>query len=89
MKARIQVLSIEKKSGVSKQGNKYEMTVCQCVVQGEKIQVGELVLPREHPEVTPGVYDAEFGVAIDRDKRIGGALIRLIPVAQNQVHKAA
>jgi len=83
MKTRIQVLSTEVKSGIGKQSQKaYSMTICQCIVHGEKTVVGELVLPKDHPEVKPGMYDAEFGIAIDQQtKRIGGVLLQLSPVA--------
>lgn len=88
MKTRIQVLSIENKSGRSKAtGNDYSMNVCQCVVYDidgdgvEKILVGELVLPKNHPEVKPGMYEGEFGISVGQDKRIGGRLLHLTPVA--------
>lgn len=81
MKARIQVLSLSDMSGIGKKsGQPYKMTICQCVVQGEKIQVGELVLPKDHPIIQPGLYDAEFGVMVGQDKRITGQLLQLYPV---------
>lgn len=86
MKARIQVLSVEHRSGRSKTGSDYSLHICQCVVREvdadgvEKIQVGELVLPKGHPEVKAGDYDGEFGIAVGQDKRIGGRLIQLLPV---------
>lgn len=87
MRARVQVLSVERKAGRSKQGNDYQLDICQCVVHGqdddgkERVQVGELVLPKNHPNVTPGMYDAEFGISVGQDKRIGGRLLQLYPVA--------
>jgi len=87
MKARIQVLSVEHKSGRSKTGTDYSLHICQCVVHEvdadgvEKIQIGELVLPKNHPTVLPGMYDGEFGIAVGQDKRIGGRLLQLLPVA--------
>lgn len=87
MKTRIQVLSVENKSGRSaKSGKDYSMNVCQCVVHGvdddgvEKIQIGELVLPKDHPAVVPGMYDGEFGISVGQDKRIGGRLLQLTAV---------
>jgi len=83
MKARIQVLAIETKSGQSKKtGNAYSMEVCQCVVHGDSIQVGELVLPKDHPKIVPGMYDGEFGVQVGADKRISGVLKLLTPVSK-------
>ena len=86
MKTRIQVLSVERKSGRSKTGTDYQLDICQCVIHGidedgvEKLQVGELVLPKNHPVVVAGMYDAEFGVSVGQDKRIGGRLVQLFPV---------
>lgn len=84
MKSRIQVLSTERKQGIGKKsGNAYDMTICQCVVHGEdgKIQVGELVLPKDHAEIKAGMFDGEFGLAVDQQtKRIGGVLLKLTPV---------
>lgn len=86
MKARVQVLSSEHKAGRSKTGADYALDICQCVVHevvegGEiKLQVGELVLPKDHPQVKPGMYDATFGISVDQNKRIGGRLLSLHPV---------
>lgn len=80
MHAKIQVLSMREMSGIGKKsGSPYKMTVCQCVVHGDVPLVGELVLPKDHPVITPGMYNAEFGVAIGQDKRIGGQLVMLTP----------
>lgn len=80
MKARVQVLAVTRKQGVSKTGNAYDMSICQCVVHGEQIVVGELVLPKGHATVEPGFYQAEFGIAINsQDKRISGQLVQLVP----------
>lgn len=90
MKARIQVLHVETKKGVGKKsGQPYEMDVCQCVVHGETLQVGELVLPKDHPKVTPGMYEGSFGVSVDMNKRIGGVLISLTPITATAATKAA
>lgn len=89
--ARIQVLSLERKQGVGKKsGNAYDMTICQCIVHGEEIKIGELVLPRDHAEIQPGMFDGEFGLAVDQQtKRIGGVLIKLTPVARPAAAKPA
>lgn len=87
MKTRIQVLSVEHKSGRAKSGNDYSMDVAQCVVFDadqktgeEKILVGELVLPKGHAPVSAGMYEGEFGIAVGQDKRIGGRLLQLIAI---------
>lgn len=85
MKTRIQVLSVNERKG-NKNGKDWKMSVCQCVAyptdpdSGEEIiRVGELILPKNHPEVKPGEYDGEFGIVVGYDKQIGGQLVRLIP----------
>jgi hypothetical protein len=49
------------------------------------ILVGELVLPKDHPEVKPGDYDATFTVQVGFDKRIGGQVERLTPIGAAKV----
>lgn len=86
MKTQIEVLSVENKAGRSKTGSDYSLDICQCVVREPdadgvvKIQIGELVLPKNHPTVTPGHYLGEFGISVGQDKRISGRLIQLTPV---------
>lgn len=89
--ARIQVLSTERKQGVGKKsGNAYDMTICQCIIHGEEIKIGELVLPRDHVAIEPGLFDGEFGLAVDQQtKRIGGVLIKLTPVPRAAAPKAS
>lgn len=84
MKAILEILSVEKRSGISRKSavpTPFEMIVAQCVVHGEKIQVGELVLPKGMEEPKPGKYSAEFEVAVDYDKRISSRLIKLVPIS--------
>lgn len=84
MKAILEILSVEKRSGISRKSAvpaPFEMIVAQCVVHGEKIQVGELVLPKGMEEPKPGKYSAEFEVAVDFDKRISSRLIKLVPIS--------
>lgn len=83
MKSRIQILYVEEKKGTAKKsGQPYEMVVCQAAVhqEGGKVEAGELVLPKDHPKIVPGLYDAEFGVSVGPDKRITGRLVQLTPV---------
>lgn len=86
MKTNIQVLSTENRKGRSKTtGNDYSMNICQCVVyeetpQGTTPKIGELILPKDHPEVSAGMYEGHFGISIGQDKRITGRLIQLTPL---------
>lgn len=88
MRTRIQVISVENKNGRSKTGNDYNMNIAQCIAYdidqttgAERPLIGELVLPKNHPVVTPGMYEGEFGISVGQDKRIGGRLIQLFPVS--------
>lgn len=76
MKETLVVLEVEERVS-AKSGNKYR--VAQCYVKGEKIEVGELMVPRDLP-CTPGEYEAQFRVGRDFDKRICGVLVGLHPV---------
>lgn len=65
-------------------GNDYKMTIVQAIVleDGEDPLVAEIILPRDHPEVSPGLYEAKFGPFVDRQtKRLGGQLIGLYAVS--------
>lgn len=96
MKTRIQVISVENKAGRSKTGNDYNMNICQCIAYdidpttgAERPLIGELVLPKNHPTVLPGMYEGEFGISVGQDKRIGGRLIQLLPVSAAAARPAA
>lgn len=88
MKSKIQVLSVEHREGRSKTGNDYSLHICQCIVTDvdsetgiERPLIGELILPKGHDVVTAGMYEGEFGISVGQDKRIGGRLIKLTPLA--------
>jgi len=94
MQSKVQILFLENRSGISKaSGKPYAMTVCQAVVftivpsTGEEVQrVGELVLPKDHPTIVPGFYNAEFEINVDsQTKRIGGMLKMLTPMTAKQL----
>jgi hypothetical protein len=92
MRTKIQVLSVENKSGRAKSGNDYNMNICQCIVHdvdqttgAEKQLIGELVLPKNHPVIVPGTYEGEFGISVGQDKRIGGRLLQLYPIVSRTV----
>lgn len=84
MQARIQVIAVENRKGVSKSSQQaYDMDICKCVVTlaDGRVDIGELVLPKGHAKVVPGVFEAEFQVAVGFDKRISGQLKELRPVS--------
>lgn len=87
MKQLLEILSSENKSGIGKKsGSAYSMTICQCVVTDSEtgeIKVGELTLPKDHPEPLPGKYEAEFKIGVDyQTKKIGGVLVGLTPASK-------
>ena len=67
--------------GTSKAGRSYSMQVLKCVARsGDQVEVGELVLPQEHPTVSPGTYQAIVGVRTDREGRLSGRIMELVPL---------
>lgn len=78
----VEVLAFELREGhSSKTGKAYSMGVCQCLVHGDKLLVGELVLPKDHPAPKRGFYRAEFEAGVGFDKKIGGFLKTLTRVS--------
>jgi len=79
----LQVLSSERRSGTSKKsGNAYDMVVCQCVLvnDGKPVAAGEFVLPKDHPEVKPGLYTPSLELSKSYDGKIMGVVKGLSPV---------
>lgn len=101
MKTRVTILAVEvrdfaqkdKKSGVAT-GHVSRTFMCQCIVHGEKVEVGvarvpERVLPgyvaktetapAVHPEApTPGDYMFEYGLSISYDTKELGGVLKSI-----------
>jgi hypothetical protein len=100
MQQRIQVLGSETKSGTSKKsGAAYSMVVCQVNVftppalgqplAGEKVEAGELILPKGHPEVKAGQYVATFKLAKTGDGKVGAVVEALTPASEAVARKVA
>lgn len=91
----VKVDYVETRKGVSKTGKAYEMTVCQCMVDlpqedgTMKKSAAELVLPKDHPVISEGIYVAHFGVSISQDKKMGGRVTMLTPAPKNIQNPAA
>lgn len=70
-----------------KQGGQFQ--ICQCVIHGERIEVGQLMVYGElaagEQSILPGVYDVEFTLAVgftEKDRgRIVPRLVSLKPVS--------
>lgn len=102
MRSKLEILSVETLSGISKKSGKpYVLNICQCVKRGVKedgtmsVEVGELVLPQSVEIPPAGEYYADFEIAVDREtKRIGARLTALTsvtakPLGQSVIDKAA
>lgn len=83
----IQILGVNHLKGKSKtSGNDYHMAFAQSVItvtdkEGKPtILVGELILPDNLKNTQPGLYDAEFELTVDREKRITARVSTLAPV---------
>lgn len=92
MKTRVTLLASEAREFTNKSGKKTTTFICQCIVHGDKVEVGVLRLRETlvpgyvdgQPPVapTPGDYLAEFGLQIDwQTKELGGALKALTPMS--------
>lgn len=91
MKARVQVFATERKESVYEGGRKSVRFICQCLVIGQKAEVGVLRVPAdlvggEQAQIGPGIYDAEYSISVDwKTRDIGGKLISFVPVGPLQV----
>ncbi len=86
----VEVLAVNNRSGISKgSGKPFSMEIAQCLVHGNEMLVGELILPKDHPVPQRGFYRAEFEVAVGFDKRIVGSLKALYPAKAPVVKPAA
>jgi len=83
----VEILSVTARQGFSKKSLKdYDMLFADCIVHkldresGEVVHlVGELLVPDRYKDIQPGMYEVEFEVAIDKDKRIGGRVAEMTP----------
>lgn len=67
----IEIIAVNKESGIAKRtGNPFEMHKAQCVVRGpdNSVQIGELILPKDLADTTPGTYLAEFELAVSFER---------------------
>jgi hypothetical protein len=91
MKTKIQILAAERRENVY-EGNRRSVTYnCQCVVYGEKIEVGTLRVSLalvepwlKDDQLPPGWYELEYGLAVSfQDRSIGGRLKSINPAADS------
>lgn len=87
LKSHVEIINVVPLSGRSKAGNDYDMRLAQCFVHKTNRETGvieefsgELLLPERYKEIAAGMYDVEFEIAIDRDKRVGSQVFSIVPV---------
>ncbi len=61
----------------SKAGKDYR--VAQCIVEGEAVKVGKLMVFKPELQIQPGSYDAEFEVNVNYDGFVAAELVNLKP----------
>lgn len=84
MKTRIDVLAVERKESIYEHGRKSIKYVCQVVIRGDKIQVGEMVIPESYlPNgIEPGPYLVEYAPGISwQTKKVEGQLRTIEPAS--------
>jgi len=68
-----------------KSGTAEKMIVYQALLVGDATQppaICELMLPKDHPELIPGMYNGELTATVGySDKRLTGAFTKLTPVS--------
>lgn len=91
MKTRITILAVEKREFPKKTGGVNTLFIAQCIVHGEKLEVGVCRIPAKlvngfvegQPPVepAPGDYMAEYGLNVHwQTKELEGVMINLDPI---------
>jgi hypothetical protein len=78
MQKKLTILEVENRKS-KKTGNEYR--VAQCIVQGENIRVGELMIFNKDIAVSKGDFNAHFEINVNFDKQVGAELVALVPVS--------
>lgn len=82
-KHQLQVIKVNAvRQGTSKTGSPYRMQDCEVLVfdeNGEPDRAGSLMLPKDLVDkVDPGMYEAELGLGLDRERNVVGRVIGLV-----------
>lgn len=86
----VKVLFVETKNYISRAtGQAGELKLAQCAItfaseSGEKVLIGELLLPKHLSDTQPGEYLADFELGVDSQKRVISNLIALHPRNQSR-----
>jgi hypothetical protein len=89
MKTKVQIIATERRENVYEGGRKSISYNCQCVVFGEKMEVGVLRISHalaepwlKDDQLPPGIYELEYGLAVSfKDRSVGGQLKSISLVA--------
>lgn len=89
--AKLQVLQVSPKSGISKAGKPYAFQICKAVVTLDdgSVDVGEVVLFDIPHVIQPGHYVPQFAVKRSQDGKLEGAIVGLLPATPSTLPKAA
>lgn len=82
MKTKVQIIASERREAVYEGGKKSISYNCQCVVFGEKMEVGVLRVSHALAEpilrddqLQPGIYELEYGLVVSfKDRSVQGQL---------------
>lgn len=88
---RIQVLQVQTREGIGKVSkNAYKMDICKCVVTRAdgSVEVGEVILPKDHPKIVAGLYDASLDV-VSRGGNLDFVIRQMAPVVEARQTRAA
>jgi hypothetical protein len=96
MKNIINIIHVVQNAGRSKKtGNDYDMRMGQCVIEltdengAPAPLIGELLLPKQFQDITPGRYEVEFKISVGNDKRVGAVVASMVPVGATRAPAAA
>ena len=77
MRKTLSILDVEERTA-KKSGNKYR--VAQCIVQGDKVKVGELMIFNADIKCEKGDFFADFDIGTNYDRQVVAELVALTPV---------
>jgi hypothetical protein len=78
MQKKLTILEVEDRIS-KKTGTKFR--VAQCIVHGDTIRVGELMIFGQDIAVSKGDFNAHFELDVNFDKQVGAKLVALVPVS--------
>jgi hypothetical protein len=90
MKTKVQLIATERRENVYEGNRKSVSYICQCVVFGEKMEVGVLRLPLavvepylKDDQLPVGFYEVEYGLSVSfRDRSVEGRVKGVTPVSE-------